>query len=209
MGVYRWWGGRPVRRWCWKGEYVSMTEQHFTPDEFQVFIDKSENEDRWFELYQSVLYEMPYARPIDNIICGRFMTRVMNYLRDYQLGFAIGFGCPYFLPNGDVFVPRGAFISKQREPRIPPKYLIAPDIVVELISPVCVCPDLFHKVESYTECGTKLVWVFYPEENFVRVWRPSGSGRASVQKLDINGVLDGEVVLPGFAVAVKEIFPAK
>jgi hypothetical protein len=49
--------------------------------------------------------------------------------------------------------------------------------------------------------GTRLVWIFYPATRTVVVESPSGT-----QRLDIDGVLDGGDVLPGFKLPVRDIF---
>lgn len=47
-----------------------------------------------------------------------------------------------------------------------------------------------------------MVWVIDPERKLAEVYTPG----QPVKKIGINGVLEGGTVLPGFAVAVKDIF---
>lgn len=181
-----------------------------TDAEFEELINRPENAEKWFEMIRGVIYEVTMASALHAFIASLIYRLIGNFLDSHPLGFAFADGCMFYLPNGDKFIPDAAFVSKQRQPNLPTgSYTIAPDLAVEVVSPSNKPTDVMDKVESYIECGTKLVWVFYPEEQFVRVWRPDGKGRASVQKLDINGILDGEDVLPGFSVAVKDIFPTE
>lgn len=48
-----------------------------------------------------------------------------------------------------------------------------------------------------------MVWLVYPEAKEVEVYRPG----QPVQIISAAGTLDGGEVLPGFTLAVKDIFP--
>lgn len=99
-----------------------------------------------------------------------------------------------------------AFISSSRLPdgRLPRKTLtIPPDLVVEVVSPRDIAVQLERKIAEYLEAGVRLVWVIYPEEGRAQVRRIDGT--ASIVGLD--GSLDGEDVLPGFAVKLADIIP--
>ena len=51
------------------------------------------------------------------------------------------------------------------------------------------------------------MWISYPIKRVFDVCHLTEDGSLIVRKIDIDGVLDGEDVLPGFTVAVKDIFP--
>lgn len=80
---------------------------------------------------------------------------------------------------------------------------VAPDLVVEVVSPGDAAEEVMQKVDDYYDAGVKLVWVVYPELRFVHVHRPNGS----VERRDDDELLDGETVLPGFQCPVKDLFP--
>ena len=176
-------------------------------EQFELLINAPENADKWFEMLRGIIYEVVMPTPIHAFIASLIYRFIANFLDTHPLGFAYADGCMFYLPNGDHFIPDAAFVSKEHAPIIPSRYDIAPDLAVEVISPSNKPDDMLLKIEGYIECGTRLVWAIYPEEKLVRVWRSDGKGRASVQKLDLNGVLDGEDVLPGFKLAIKDIFP--
>jgi Uma2 family endonuclease len=48
-----------------------------------------------------------------------------------------------------------------------------------------------------------MVWLIFPEEKRVEVYEPD----QDVLELDIDRILDGGDVLPGFALPMREIFP--
>lgn len=178
-------------------------------ERFELLINAPENADKRFEMLSGIVYEVINRSPVYPYIGSLIYHHIGNFLDIHKLGFAFADGCMFYLPNGDKVIPDAAFVSKEHISFVPERYDIAPDLAVEVISPSNKPDDMLLKIESYIECGTRLVWAVYPEEKLVRVWRPDGKGRTSVQKLDLNGILDGEDVLPGFTLAVKDIFPAQ
>jgi len=59
-----------------------------------------------------------------------------------------------------------------------------------------------EKVTQYLNAGTSLVWVVYPKLKKVYVYR--SNDKAEI--VDINGTLDGGAMLPGFRLALKDVF---
>lgn len=89
---------------------------------------------------------------------------------------------------------------------MPERFTFAPDLPVEIMSPSNRETDMLEKIELYLQHGSKRVWVFYPKTKTVFVSRKTNNGILT-QKLGIDGVLDGDDVLPGFKLAVKDVFP--
>src|SRR2546427_304511 len=75
------------------------------------------------------------------------------------------------------------------------------ELAVEVVSPNDDNEKLRIKVINYLAAGT-LVWVVRPQDQKVEVCAP---GRP-VKIVDRDGTLDGGDVLPGFKLAVKDIF---
>lgn len=78
----------------------------------------------------------------------------------------------------------------------------APDVAVEILSPSDTSSAMHQKTLEYLEAGARLVWIVDPGARTVMVYRPDGSARL----VRAHEVLDGENVLPGFAVTVAELF---
>lgn len=78
----------------------------------------------------------------------------------------------------------------------------APDIAVEILSPNDDPVEVQQKVRDYLEAGSRLVWVVAPRPRTVTVYRPDGSARLVREP----GALEGEDVLPGFALPLAELF---
>jgi Uma2 family endonuclease len=70
-----------------------------------------------------------------------------------------------------------------------------------VVSPGDDAGEIQQKVMEYLQYGTRMVWVFYPKSRSVAVHTPTGA-----QTIGMDGTLDGGDVLPGFRLAVREIF---
>lgn len=61
------------------------------------------------------------------------------------------------------------------------------------------------KARTYLDSGTRLVWIVWPEQHQVDVWRAGRSvGPAAV--LAMGDALDGEDAVPGFTCPVSDLF---
>ena len=88
--------------------------------------------------------------------------------------------------------------------RIPAGHItIAPEVVVEVISPNDVYYEVEAKVEEYLDAGVPLVWLINPDNRSVRVFR---AGQPVIQ-LRAHEELTGDDILPGFRCPVAELFP--
>ena len=102
-----------------------------------------------------------------------------------------------------VRAPDVAFVTRNR---MPPAGTVgypalAPDLVVEVLSPGDRPGEVLAKVADWLSAGTRLVWVIDPERRLARVYRHDGT-EASVTGA---AALDGEDVLPGFACSLEAI----
>lgn len=106
-----------------------------------------------------------------------------------------------------VRAPDVGFIAASRAPadldELPDGYVpFAPDLAIEVVSPNDEKDEIEEKVAQYLKYGTRLVWVMYSAQKEVKV-------HASHQKprtLKVGDTLDGGDVLPGFRLAVRDIF---
>lgn len=58
------------------------------------------------------------------------------------------------------------------------------------------------KLVEYFDNDTRLVWVIHPDEKYVLVYHAPEPDRF----LRPSEMLDGEAIVPGFAIAVAELF---
>lgn len=102
-----------------------------------------------------------------------------------------------------VRAPDAAFIAKDRLPSRDTRGYpaLAPDLVVEVLSPDDRPGEVLAKVGDWLSAGCRLVWVVDPERRVARVYRHDGSETIVSE----TGALDGEGVLPGFSCALAAI----
>ncbi len=184
---------------------MAVDKQLYTLDEYHAFMDRPENRDRIFELIDGVLIEkMPSFTPSQIAMEIVFFFKL--YLHEHPIGYITGPDGGYLINDEDVLIPDVGYIAKVRLPETPDREaLVPPDLAVEVKSPTDRKRALRRKAERYLAAGTKVVWLVYPDEQIVEVY----VGDEDVKTVGMNGTLDGGDVLPGFTLAVKDIFAQK
>ena len=109
--------------------------------------------------------------------------------------------CPGLLRGPDI-----AFMSWKRLPggRVPKEAFpsLAPDLAIEVLSPSNTPAEMKRKREEYFRTGVRLVWIVDPKTRTVEVYAP----RRKPVVLTESDTLDGGKVLPGFTLALAELF---
>jgi Uma2 family endonuclease len=104
-----------------------------------------------------------------------------------------------------VRAPDVAFVRRERVPARGTQrgyFEGAPDLAVDVISPNDLYTEVDEKVEEWLEHGTRPVFVVNPRRETVAIHRTDGS----VRVLTVEDTLDGEDVLPGWTLPVRDIF---
>jgi Uma2 family endonuclease len=117
-------------------------------------------------------------------------ARDLGWLSGQDTGFRIA-------ANPDtVRAPDVAFASRQRIPVMQRRGYgaVAPNLVVEVLSPDDRPSEVLSKVGDWLAAGVRVAFVVDPEQRRVRVYHADGSQRV----VEENELLDGEDVLPGF-----------
>lgn len=124
-------------------------------------------------------------------------------------GTGVGFGSSggFTLPNGAVRSPDAAWIKKERWEAIPVEQRkkfapICPDFVVELRSETDSLKTLQEKMAEYIENGVKLGWLIDRKQGKVFIYRSA----QVMEELDHPQTLNGEDILPGFVLDLREIW---
>jgi Uma2 family endonuclease len=97
------------------------------------------------------------------------------------------------------------FISNERYARrdvTSPFLDVAPDLVVEVMSPSNSWSEVVQKLREYFAIGVRLVWVVDPQLEIVHAYRST----TDVRELGPGEVLPGDDVLPGLAIPVGSLF---
>lgn len=101
-----------------------------------------------------------------------------------------------------------AYVAKERLANLPPDLDVdadfAPDLAVEIAARTDALASISRKVKAYLDAGVQAVWVVNPWLCTVEIYRPGGQ----VTVLTKSDTLSGDPVVPGFSVALSDIFPA-
>lgn len=129
-----------------------------------------------------------------------------TFVRQHKLGRVSGGETGIYIRRNPDTV-RGAdvvFISNERLARRGSSGFIdvAPDLVVEVMSPDDRWSDVTKKLEEYFSIGVRLVWVVDPESESVYAYR----SLTDVRHFAKNDTLPGDDVLSGFGVSVADLF---
>lgn len=130
-----------------------------------------------------------------------------SFVRTHKLGVTAVAEAGYILARDPdtVRAPDISFIARERMPAngMPAGFApIAPDLVVEVMSPSESSDDIQDKLVAYLSAGTRMLWVVFPRTRTVTVYRSLQNARI----LTAADTLGGEDVVPGFACQVSEIF---
>ncbi|BAS54787.1 hypothetical protein NIES2135_59540 [Leptolyngbya boryana NIES-2135] len=119
--------------------------------------------------------------------------------RQAKLGVCFDSSTCFKLPNGANRSPDVAWIAQDRWDTLTPQQKeifppIAPDFVLELMSPTDALEATQAKLHEYLENGVKLGWLINRKTRRVEIYRLG----QPVEVLDNPSQLFGEDVLPGF-----------
>ena len=145
-----------------------------------------------------------------NFVSANINGEVRNCALANNLGLAFTDGCgiQVFPEPNPLRVSDGAFVAAGRLPGDRPPatgYLrLAPDLVVEVVSPNDLTYEIDRKIADYLAAGVRLVWVAHPETRLIYAYHAAAPAHVYGPEDD----LDGGDVLPGFSVRVAALFPA-
>ena len=167
----------------------------------------------------------PETEPASEFVCGEVIQKPMpdlphSLIQDFIQAMLRAFVRPrrlgrsgaelrcVFGPPGEErgYVPDVVFISRERLPRgdvrdaVPLR--VAPDLAVEILSPDQDIARFVEKIVFSLRHGVRLVWIVDPRTETVTLVSPT----ADPVVLGVADTLDGGEVLPGFSVAIADIF---
>lgn len=129
--------------------------------------------------------------------------------RQTKLGKVFDSSTCFKLPNGANRSPDVAWINQERWDALTPKQKekfppIAPDFVLELMSPTDSLQVTRQKVQEYMDNQIKLGWLINPKTRSVEIYRQG----QEVEVLQSLPALSGEEVLPGFVLNLSFLWDA-
>lgn len=86
-----------------------------------------------------------------------------------------------------------------REDKVPS---VVPDLAIEVLSASNRPAEMARKRDEYFRAGVKRVWEIDPESRSANVF----TGPDALTPVPADGTLDGETILPGFTLSLRDLF---
>ncbi|MGL5082060.1 MAG: Uma2 family endonuclease [Microcoleaceae cyanobacterium] len=130
-------------------------------------------------------------------------AKFWNWSEENRLGKIFDSSTGFKLPNGATRSPDVSWIHSERWNQLSPKQQasfppIAPDFVLELMSPSDDLREIRDKMREYMENGVQLGWLINRKESNIEIYR----SHQPIQTVKMPTKLSGEQVLPGFELEV-------
>ncbi|WP_449418649.1 Uma2 family endonuclease [Phormidium nigroviride] len=127
--------------------------------------------------------------------------------RQTKLGVCFDSSTCFKLPNGADRSPDVSWIKQERWDTLTPEQKekfppIAPDFVLELMSPTDTLKETQSKLQEYIDNGVRLGWLINRKTRRVEIYRQG----QDVEVLQSPSELSGEDVLPGFVLNLQTIW---
>jgi Uma2 family endonuclease len=180
---------------------ATTTQKSWTDDELMALPPGGR-----YELVDGEIVSMSPAGGRHGDVVAELVLRIRSFAKQHGLGHVFDGQTGYRFPDGNLRSPDVSFVAAGRLPQgVPAGFLHAPpDLAVEVLSPSDQAGDVAHKVGEYLGVGVRLLWVVDSDKATAVVYRPGQTPRS----VRLDGVLDGEDVLPGFSCPLRELLPA-
>lgn len=172
--------------------------------DFDKFIHLPENDDKRFEYIHWEIAEV-VSNSYASIIAAEFIFQIKLHMQTHNIkGYVTSPDGGYEIGD-DRYIPDVGYISAARHPEPPREaYVsIAPDLVVEVLSPTDSSKKVRIKIGNYLAQNV-VVWVVNPDEETVEVYQQG----QSVVIYNNEQSIDGSPVFPQLQLPVKDVFPA-
>jgi Uma2 family endonuclease len=182
---------------------MSETATTARPRATEADLLQTPQDGRKYELVDGEIRMSPAGTRHGQVIL-RLTLRIAPFVEQQGLGHIFESSTGFRLPGGNVRSPDVCFVRRGRfENERPPDDFpdLAPDFVVEVLSPGDSTRHVLDKVGEYLQAGTRLVWVIDPKRERAAVYR----SLTDVRELRPDDSFDGEDVLPGFAVKLADL----
>jgi Uma2 family endonuclease len=175
-----------------------------TPDDLLRMPDQGQG----YELVDGELKELNVSY-LSSFVAGEVYFRLRSHAGSNRLGWVSPEGTSFRCFPDDENRVRRADVAFHRLDRLTAEQArsdghctVAPDLVVEVVSPNDLAYEVEAKRNEWLDAGAQLVWVIDPIQQEVRAFRADGS----VALFRRTDTLTAEPVLPEFRVLVAELF---
>ena len=160
-----------------------------------------------YELVAGELIKMSPTGGMHGIVTARLNAVVFNHVESNDLGYVFGAETGFKLASDPDTVRAAdvAFVSHARMPKDADinKFLpIAPDLVVEVVSPSDTLYEVEEKIAEWLAAGALAVWVANPKRRTLTVHRANQPPQVSAE----SDTLKGGEALPDFSYSLAKLF---
>jgi Uma2 family endonuclease len=174
----------------------------YTPEDVARLSDQT---GKLYELVGGQLVEKPQVSTIANWISGRAVV-LLDAAYPIRRAYVFVEQPTYCFADPDQQRrPDVAMVWAERLPGGPTadELMIAPDFVVEIVSPRNTVDDQLERVDEFLTAGVPVVWLIDPGRRWLHVYRRDGTGTI----LRAADTFRDEPSLPGLIVRVADLFP--
>lgn len=177
-----------------------------TAEEFFEWRSRPENQNQRWELENGEVVAMPSPGEMHALVCWFVIKVLTEYVVRRGAGHLLTNDCGLIVgrepdtvrgPDVMLFLDNRTLSQAVRGhvDRVPP-------LVVEVVSPSDRLGRLHTRIKQYHERGVQLVWIVFPEERTINVYRPDEFPK----DLSETDTLTGNGVLPDFCCRVADLF---
>lgn len=189
-----------------------QSRETFSFEQYVRFLQEMEKPDLYHcELLEGRIYMTPpaggpHARVQDNVY-----GPIRSFVRAHRLGTVFGSSAGYRLAEKVVVEPDVAFVSNEKLRSVLPleegRFLeVVPDLAVEVVSLSDPEKDLKEKRVIYERYGVREYWIVEPRARRVVFLVHDGKAYGETRIEDLGSGAVESTVLPGFRLALAEIF---
>lgn len=185
---------------------IKALANSITDEQFEQLC--AQNRDTKFELTsQGELIVMSPTGSESGRQNGDLFGQIWYWNRQTKLGIVFDSSTGFTLPNDAKRSPDVSWITKSRWDELTTKQKrkfapLAPDFIIELLSPNDRLSDVQSKMTEYQACGVKLGWLIYPDEKRVEIYRVGKETEVLLEPKNLSG----EDLMPNLTVDLQEIF---
>jgi Uma2 family endonuclease len=179
----------------------SLDKKTWTDEEFMALPEQGR-----YELVDGEVIEIGNSGMEHGYLASILNFHLSRCILPQKLGILCDSSTAFAMTTGNKRSPDIGFVAKARLQglkRLPKGFFQgAPDLAVEVISPSNTFEEIHNKLVEYFDNDCRLAWVIHPDEQSVLVYRQPQPDRL----LKRTDSLDGEEVVPGFTLALSELF---
>lgn len=162
------------------------------------------------ELVKGVLIVMSPAGSEHGRIASRILIRLGNHVEANDLGETFAAETGFLIESNPdtVRAPDAAFVSHERlnAVKLTSAYLpLAPDLVVEVVSPNDSSSDVEAKAEQWLNAGSQIVLVADPQNETIRIYRST----SEIQVFHSGESFSSGEVCDNWQLAVNDVFKTR